>query len=92
MSAQRPGLLTMASNKTHDDTKQNTKQLPVRLPAETYEALKATAFFTNRSMNEVVTTAVHAYLAEEGRRAQLDAVVGQAQKRYRTVLDKLGDL
>lgn len=69
-----------------------TRQLPLRLPGDTYDALKATAFFTQRSMNDIVTEALNNYLAEAGRREQLDAVVSQAQVRYRTVLDKLGNL
>ena len=67
----------------------DTKQLPLRLPKPTYDALKATAFFTDRSMNDIVTVAVQNYLDTEGRAALLTASVAKARTRYRDVLDKL---
>jgi hypothetical protein len=66
-----------------------TKQLPLRLPKPTYDALKTTAFFTERSMNDIVTVALQQYLDTEGRAALLAASVQKARTRYRDVLDKL---
>lgn len=66
-----------------------TKQLPLRLPKPTYDALKASAFFTDRSMNDIVTVAVQTYLDTEGRAALLASSVKKARTRYRDVLDKL---
>ena len=68
------------------------RQLPVRLPADQYEALKVYAFFTKTSMNEIVNQAVAEFLAGTGRSEQLDAMLERAQKDYRMALDKLKDL
>ena len=69
-----------------------TKQFPVRLPADEYEALKAYAFFTGKSMNAVVADAVGAFLAGPARREQFEAMVDRARDEYRVVLDKLSEL
>lgn len=66
-----------------------TKQLPLRLPKQTYDALKTAAFFTERSMNEIVTAALEQYLDTEGRTALLAASVKKTRTRYRDVLDRL---
>lgn len=67
-------------------------QLPVRLPADDYQALKGYAFFCNKSMNEVVSEAVHQFLAGPGREEQMKAMLARVQTDYRTTLDKLKDL
>jgi hypothetical protein len=62
------------------------------MPEELYNALKGTAFFTDRSMNDVVVAALTAYLLDTSRREALDAMVRNARAEYRTALDKLADL
>jgi hypothetical protein len=67
-------------------------QLPVRLPAEDYEALKAYAYFCDQSMNEVVGAAVREFLSGPGRQEQMKAMLARVQSDYRLTLDKLKDL
>lgn len=62
-----------------------------RLPTEEHEALRNLAHFTRRSMNEIVTEAVRQYLATEGRRQHLAAVVESGRDDMRVLLDKLAD-
>ena len=65
------------------------KELLLRLPAEDHAALRNLAFFTDRSMNEIVTTLLHEFLATQGRRAHLEAVVESGREEMRDLLDKL---
>lgn len=64
----------------------------LRLPIEHYDALKAYAFFTNTSMNEVIDRAIVAFLTGPAREEELAAIVSSGQERYRTALDKLKEL
>ena len=73
-------------------TERNVKQLPLRLPEDDYQALKAYAFFTGKSMNGLVTQAVQEYLAGPGRREQFEAMMKKARADYRVTLDKLKEL
>jgi hypothetical protein len=66
------------------------KDLLLRLPAEDHAALKNLAFFTDRSMNEIVCAALHEYLVTTGRREHLAAVVESGRSGMRDLLDKLG--
>jgi hypothetical protein len=77
---------------TSPDSGRATKQLPVRLPADLYNALKGAAFYTDSSMNEIVVAAITEYLTTDSRRAELAEIVGRARTEYRDVLDKLADL
>jgi hypothetical protein len=67
------------------------KQLPVRMPEDVYNTLKGAAFYTNRSMNEIVVAALIEHL-ETLRRDGLEAIVKRAQDEYRVVLDRLAEL
>jgi len=64
------------------------RQLPVRLPEPEYDALKVFAFFNKVSMNDVMRSALTAHLAAHADN-ELDAIVNNAQSRYRAALDKL---
>ena len=68
------------------------KQLPVRMPADIYNALKGLSFFTDISMNEHIIRALRAYLTDEGRRELVDVSVERFRKEHQVVLDKLADL
>jgi hypothetical protein len=68
-----------------------TRQLPVRMPEPLYDGLKGIAYFTKRSMNEIVVAAITDYLRHSSS-DELDEIVARAQDDYRHVLDKLGDL
>lgn len=69
----------------------DVRTLTVRLPRETYEALRGFAFVMDRSMNEVVGQAVNEYLAGPGRRQQFETLLERAGNDYRAALDKLAD-
>jgi predicted DNA-binding protein len=71
---------------------QETKAYALRLPAPVYNRVKNLSFFTERSMNEIITAAVTDYLDRVGDQDQLDAVSERMRTEYRTVLDKLRDL
>jgi hypothetical protein len=67
------------------------RQLPVRLPGPEYDALKTFAFFTQRSMNDVIRAAIQDFLvAHSGN--EFDAILGKARTDYRAALDKLAEL
>jgi hypothetical protein len=72
--------------------KERIKQLPVRMPEDLYNALKGAAFYTDRSMNEIMVTALTEYLRASLRSDAVGAIVQRAQEDYRVVLDKLADL
>jgi hypothetical protein len=67
------------------------KQLPVRMPEDLYNTLKGTAYFTRRSMNDVVVAALTSYLLDTSRQETVDAIVDQARTEYRIALDKLAE-
>jgi predicted DNA-binding protein len=69
-----------------------TKQLPLRLPADVYQQLKTMAYFTGRSMNEIVIEALTGFLATSGDTEQAHAMLERARGEYRDVLDKLKHL
>jgi plasmid stability protein len=69
----------------------STHQLPVRLPEDVYIALKAHATYSERSMNEITIEALRTHLADEGRRADIDAAADRIRKRYRGALDRLAE-
>jgi hypothetical protein len=64
----------------------------LRLPKVLYDAIKAAAFFTDRSMNDLIVEAVQAQLAKQVRSKQFDAMLNKGESRYRAVLDKLAEL
>ena len=69
----------------------DTKAVLVRMPVELYDGLKATAFFSERSMNDIAVSAIAAYLAAQSDDT-LDDITARARERYRGVLDKLREL
>lgn len=91
MDRLRPRSMDTRENPTTTTTTAKT-QLPVRLPTDQYEALKAYAFFTKRSMNEIISQAVQEFLTGSARSGQMKTMLNEAQDRYRVVLDKLKDL
>jgi hypothetical protein len=81
---------TAPTEESHRD-KPRIRQLPVRMPDEVYNALKGVAYFTGRSMNEIVVAAVTEFLRSSAS-GELDEIVARAQEDYRQVLDQLADL
>ena len=75
------------ANKTDD-----VSPFALRLPTPVYKRVKNLAFFTDRSMNELIVRAVTAYLDETGDQEQLVAMTDKVRSDYRTVLDKLAGL
>lgn len=67
----------------------STRTFSARLPEDDYEVLRAYAFFTGSSMNDVVLRAIRAYLAEHGRGVNLDSVVESSWAKFRERLDRL---
>lgn len=70
----------------------DTRAFRLRMPQDLYDAVKAAAFYTDRSMNELVVEAVQKHLAQELRSEQFEAMLDQGESRYRAVLDKLAEL
>ena len=64
----------------------------LRLPKDLYDAVKAAAFYTDRSMNDLIVEAVQTHLARQVRSKQFDAMLAKGESRYRAVLDKLAEL
>lgn len=64
----------------------------LRMPPDLYDAVKAAAFYTDRSMNDLICEAVEAHLAERVRSEQFEAMLDAGEARYRGVLDKLAEL
>lgn len=62
-----------------------------RMPEDEYEGLRAFAFLSQRSVNEVVLTAIRSYLREQAPDDRLDAMVEEMKARFRATLDDLGD-
>ena len=69
-----------------------TQAFRLRLPANLYEAVKAAAFYTDQSMNELIVESVQSHLAKKVRTKQFEALLERGESRYRTVLDKLAEL
>jgi uncharacterized protein (DUF1778 family) len=67
-------------------------RLTVRLSPEEHEAVKAYAFVTDTSINDVLRRSVQEFIADKGRGEQVDSLLEQARNRYRVALDKLADL
>jgi hypothetical protein len=68
-----------------------TRQYPLRLPADTYETLRAEAQATDTSINALICALIEAH--QRTNRAELIAKIGQAaNERYNIVLAKLADL
>ena len=67
----------------------STKEFTVRMSADDHRALRVFASLTERSMNDVVVSAVREYLTGAGRQEALDAAVERVQSDYREALDKL---
>lgn len=65
--------------------------MPLRLPTDTYETLRAEASAKGISMNALVTELVEDHLRSD-RAAIIDLVGRAANERYSAVLDKLADL
>ena len=66
--------------------------MPIRLTPAQYQALKAYAHFTHKSMNDVVSYAINDFLTGPGRIEQMQAMATAAQHDYRGALDKLKEL
>jgi hypothetical protein len=82
----------MAATEDPHKTRADTRQLPVRLSSDDYNALKAYAFFTGTSMNEVMGRALRLFFADVGRQEQFNVMLRETQSTYRLALDKLKDL
>jgi hypothetical protein len=65
------------------------KEFTVRMSADDHRALRVFASLTERSMNDIVVSAVREYLTGAGRQEALDAAVLRVQSDYREALDKL---
>jgi hypothetical protein len=83
---------TPVANKTTATEDNEVRPFSVRLPKEQHDALRALAFFTDTSMNELIVQAIGLYLSSEGRKKQFAAMLKKAQSDYRAVLDKLATL
>ncbi len=67
------------------------KQLTIRVSDDLHEAVRAAAFATDSSVQDLVTRSIATYLAEEGRRDAVETVLRRARSQYRVALDKLAD-
>lgn len=81
------GQLRIEDPKTHGQV-----AMTVRLPSEVHEALRAVAFASSASLNDVVLRAVADFLGDRARREAVDAMAGRVREQYREALDKLKEL
>jgi uncharacterized protein (DUF1778 family) len=70
--------------------KSSTKQLNTRIPIELHDALRAAAYFSRQSINEIVIEALKQYLLSNDE--VFRAVLSRAIEDNASVLDKLKDL
>lgn len=66
--------------------------LTIRAPKEVHETLKAMAFATGQSINEIVLHAIRDHLSTADHRALVDGLLERVREQYRVALDKLADL
>jgi hypothetical protein len=62
-----------------------------RMPVDEYEGLKAFAFLSQVSINEVVLTAIRSYLREQAPDDRLDAMVEEMKARLRRTTERRDD-
>jgi hypothetical protein len=67
------------------------KQLTIRVNDDLHEAVRAAAFATDSSVQDLVTRSIANYLADDGRREAVETVLRRARSQYRVALDKLAD-
>ena len=79
------------TTRVENDVGSGKEVLTLRLPGDVLEALRTYAFFTRRSMNEVVNGLVMDFLAGPGRLELTEAISERARSDYRIALDKLAD-
>ena len=82
----------MPRSKDRPRTRQEVEALTLRLPSDMYQAVKAVAFATDRTVTDVIRDSVTSYLSDEGRRQEFQALLDASRSRYRLALDKLADL
>lgn len=61
----------------------------VRVPEPEFSALKAFAFYTDASLNEVVVRAVREFLVNHGGAQEIEAMAERARALYRDALERL---
>jgi predicted DNA-binding protein len=69
----------------------DVKGFPVEMPAEEYQSLRLMSATTGRSLNDLVVEAVSKFLTKVGRDIEFEAASTKVGKRYRDVIDRLGD-
>ena len=81
-------------SRTNERTRerQEVEAFTLRLPVDQYEALKAVAFATGRTVTDVVRASIASYLGDAGRQQEFDALLEGARNRHRLALDKLAGL
>lgn len=63
--------------------------LTVRIPRDLFLALRDFAFYTERSMNECLVSALRSYLAAHGSDDELKAMVDEARRRFHRTIEDL---
>jgi predicted DNA-binding protein len=69
-----------------------TQALTLRLPPELHEQLRTLSYLTRRSINDLATEALSAWMEKGGHELLVEAAMRQGQDRHRVALDKLKDL
>jgi hypothetical protein len=64
----------------------------VRMPIQEHQSLRIMSATTGHSMNDLVVRAVRDFLTGVGRDEEFEAASAKVGARYRTVLDKLGNV
>lgn len=75
-----------------DTDRTETQVMTLRVPLGVYDAMRILSFVSGKSLNEIGLKAIQNYLADEGHREQVDALLTQAKEQYQVALDKLADL
>lgn len=60
-----------------------------RMPADEYEVLRSLAFYRNSSINDVVLKALRLYLAEHAADTELEGMVEEARRRFRSTVERM---
>jgi hypothetical protein len=67
----------------------STQAVTMRLPLDEYEALRAYAFVSKQSVNDVVRRAIRQLLATEGASGETYAMFDAAKGQYRVVVNEI---
>lgn len=77
------------SNNMTTTQERKVQALTLRLPPDVHDQLRTFAFYTRRSVNELMTELAREFLTGRGRDELMAAVADRGRAEHREALDKL---